>query len=58
MADPRVKAKLWIQMALRMGDLSGRPGAILRRGDADAGGVLVVLRGERGDVRAVAGARR
>lgn len=44
MADPRVKAKLWIQMALRMGDLSGRPGAILRRGDADAGGVLVVLR--------------
>ena len=44
MADPRVKAKLWVQMALRMGDLNGRPGAILRRGDADAGGILVVLR--------------
>ena len=44
MADPRVKAGLWVQMALRMGDRDGRPGAVLRRGDADAGGILVVLR--------------
>ncbi len=43
--EPRVKAKIWIQMALRMGDIDGRPGAILRRGDADAGGILIVLRG-------------
>ena len=42
---PRVKARLWVQMALRMGDIDGRPGAVLRRGDADAGGILVVLRG-------------
>ncbi len=48
MSDPRVKAKLWVQMALRMGDIDNRPGAILRRGDADAGGVLVVLRGRDG----------
>ena len=48
MSEPRVKAKLWVQMALRMGDLDGRPGAVLRRGDADAGGVLVVLRGRNG----------
>ena len=48
MTDPRVKAKLWVQAALRMGDLDGRPGAVLRRGDADAGGVLVVLRGRDG----------
>lgn len=48
MSDPRVKAKLWVQMALRMGDIDGRPGAILRRGDADAGGILVVLRGREG----------
>ena len=48
MAAPRVKAKLWVQMALRMGDVDGRPGAVLRAGDADAGGVLVVLRGRDG----------
>ena len=48
MAEPRVKAKLWVQMALRMGDVDGRPGAVLRSGDADAGGVLLVLRGREG----------
>ena len=46
--EPRIKAKLWVQMALRMGDLDGRPVAVLRSGDADAGGVLVVLRGREG----------
>lgn len=35
-------------MALRMADLAGRPGVVLRRGDADAGGILVVLRGRQG----------
>ena len=45
MADPRLKAGLWVKAALRMGDLNGRPGAVLRRGDPDAGGVLVVLIG-------------
>ncbi len=48
MDEPRIKAKLWVQMALRMGDVDGRPGAVLRRGDPDAGGVLVVLRGRSG----------
>jgi hypothetical protein len=48
MAEPRVKAGLWVSMALRLGDADGRPGAVLRRGDADAGGVLVVLRGRDG----------
>ena len=48
MTEARVKAKLWVQMALRMGDIDGRPGAVLRAGDADAGGVLVVLRGRDG----------
>ena len=60
MIEPRVKAKLWVQMALRLGDIEGRPGAVLRRGDADAGGVIVVLRGRGGlvalsQVRAGAG---
>ncbi len=35
-------------MALRMGDLAGRPGAMLRRGDPDSGGILLVLRGRDG----------
>jgi hypothetical protein len=48
MAEPRVKAGLWVKMALRMGDLYGRPGAVLRKGDPDSGGVLVVLRGRDG----------
>jgi hypothetical protein len=35
-------------MALRMADLKGGSGMVLRRGDADAGGVLAVLRGRNG----------
>ena len=35
-------------MALRMGNSDGRFGAVLRKGDPDAGGVLVVLRGRDG----------
>lgn len=48
MAEPRLKAGLWVSMALRMGDQAGRPGAVLRKGDPDAGGILVVLRGRDG----------
>lgn len=48
MAEPRVKAGLWVKMALRMGDLDGRPGAVLRKGDPDSGGIVVVLRGRDG----------
>jgi len=48
MSEPRVKAELWVSMALRMGDRDGRPGMVLRKGDPDAGGVLVVLHGREG----------
>jgi hypothetical protein len=48
MSEPRVKAKLWVQAALRLGDVDGREGAVLRSGDPDAGGILVVLRGRDG----------
>jgi len=34
-------------MALRMGNSSGRYGAVVRKGDPDAGGVLVVLRHDK-----------
>jgi hypothetical protein len=46
--EPRVKAGLWVRMALRMGDQAGRPGVVLRKGDPDAGGVLIVLNARRG----------
>lgn len=48
MVEQRVKAGLWVAAALRQADGQGRPGAVLRRGDPDAGGVLVVLRGREG----------
>ena len=44
MAVERVKAGIWVQMALRLGNANGRYGAVLHRGDPDAGGVLTVLR--------------
>ena len=47
MSEPRVKAGIWVSMALRMGNAGGRYGAVIRKGDPDAGGVLVVLRNGR-----------
>ena len=35
-------------MALRLGQADGRYGMVIRKGDPDAGGVLVVLRGRLG----------
>ena len=48
MTEPRLKAGLWVKATLRMADRDGRPGVVLRKGDADSGGVLVVLRGRDG----------
>jgi hypothetical protein len=48
MVEPRLKTELWVRMALRRADAAGRFGAVLRRGDADSGGVLLVLRGREG----------
>lgn len=50
MSGARVKAGIWVSMALRMGNASGRYGAVLRKGDPDAGGILVALRGRDGIV--------
>lgn len=46
--EPKVKAGLWAQMALRLADMAGRPGMVLRKGDPDSGGILCVLRGREG----------
>ena len=48
MEEARVKAGIWVKAALRMADIAGNPGVVERRGDADAGGVLVKLRGRTG----------
>jgi len=48
MSEARVKAGLWVSMAIRLGDQANRPGAVLRKGDPDSGGILVVLRGRAG----------
>ncbi len=48
LAEDRVKAGFWVQMALRMGQSDGRYGMVLKKGDPDAGGVLVMLRGRDG----------
>jgi hypothetical protein len=45
--DPRIKAGIWVNMALRLGNADGRYGTVIRRGDPDAGGVLVVLRNDK-----------
>ena len=44
----RVKTGIWVTSVLRLGNAAGRYGAVLRKGDADSGGVLVVLRGAQG----------
>lgn len=48
MSTPRVKSSLSVSIALRRGDMMGKPGMVLRKGDPDAGGILLVLRGREG----------
>ena len=48
MSEARLKTGIWVSAALRMADIAGRPGMVLRRGDADSGGVLAVMRGRSG----------
>ncbi len=48
MTEERVKAGLWVRAALRLGNVAGRFGVVVRHGDDDSGGVLVLLRGREG----------
>ena len=50
MGEPRIKAGIWVSAALRLGMVQNKPGAVIRKGDPDAGGVAVVLRGRGGNV--------
>jgi hypothetical protein len=50
MGEPRIKAGIWVSAAIRLGNLQGKPGVIVRKGDEDAGGVLAVLRGRAGNI--------
>ena len=43
--DAKVKAGIWVSMAIRLSDMAGRAAAVLRKGDPDSGGILCVLRG-------------
>lgn len=46
--EAKVKAGIWVGMAMRLSDIAGRPAVVVRKGDADAGGILAVLRGRGG----------
>ena len=50
MGEARIKAGIWVSAALRMGMLANKPGVVVHKGDADAGGVLVKLYGRAGCV--------
>lgn len=50
MGEPRIKAGIFVSAVIRSGDAQGKTGMVLRKGDQDAGGILVVLRGREGNV--------
>jgi hypothetical protein len=50
MSEPRIKAGIWVSAALRIGSADNKPGMVIRKGDPDAGGVLVILRGRGGNM--------
>lgn len=52
--DARVKSGLWVRAQIRVCDITGRPAAILRHGDDDAGAIILKLIGADGRVRLLA----
>jgi hypothetical protein len=47
-SEARVRAELRVQAMLRVASRAGHYGVVSRRGDPDAGGILVQLRGRDG----------
>ncbi len=50
MSEPRLKAGIWVRAALRQAQVRGSFGAVVKHGDDDAGGVLVLLRDRAGAI--------
>lgn len=48
MADPRLKPGIWVKAQLRLCDRAGIGFAVLRRGDADGGTVILKILGTDG----------
>jgi len=46
--EARLKSGLWVAALVRQCDRLARPAVVLRKGDPDSGGILVVLRGREG----------
>lgn len=57
MSEPRLRARLQVQAALRQASARGSFGAVVRSGDPDAGGILVLLRARAGGVAMLTGTR-
>lgn len=51
MTDSKLKAGLWVKAQLRICDIQNLPAVVLKKGDADAGTILI--RVERGQGRAI-----
>ncbi len=48
MVEPRLKSGLQVSALLRQADSAGQSGVVVRRGDADAGAILLQLHGRDG----------
>jgi len=46
--EARLKTAIWVTGTLRRAQSAGCFGAVVRRGDEDAGGVILVMRGRAG----------
>lgn len=58
MTEPRLKTELWFQAQLRLCDLKGVSMMVLRRGDRDAGAVVLKRLGRDGALALFAQTRR
>ncbi len=58
MTEPRLKTEIWFQAQLRLCDIKGHSMMVLRRGDRDAGAVMLKVLGRDGALALYAQTRR
>ncbi len=58
MTEPRLKTEIWFQAQLRVCDIKGLSMMVLRRGDRDAGAVILKHLGQSGALTLYAQTRR